>query len=288
MKKLVRLLVAVVVVLAVAVGLAWYFVDSLAKKGIEKGATYALQVQTTVDKVSLSLLNGSMTMDGLTVANPEGYETAHLIKSGRFDLQVDPGTLLSKTVHVTKFTLDGLDMNIEQKGLGKSNVSQIMENLKRFESPDAKPKDSEPSGKKVAVDEIVIENVVAHVQLLPIGGKASTVKVEVPKIVLNDVTSDNAQGVAISELTARLLPAILNAVLEKGGDIIPGDLAGTLRADVAGAVQSLGSGAAGLLKQSGGDLGKNLEEAKKNIEEAKKDIGGKLKGILGGQEKPQE
>ncbi|NLX59816.1 MAG: hypothetical protein GXY74_12090 [Phycisphaerae bacterium] len=288
MKKLLRFVLVVVAVLAVAVGAAWYFIDSLAKKGIEEGGTYALRVPTTVESVNLSLLKGSMTMDGLTVANPEGYETPHLIKSGRFDLQVDPGTVFGETVHVKGFRLNGLDLNIEQKGLGKTNVSQIMDNLKRFQGADADTAEQEPGGKKVAVDEIVIENVVAHVQLLPVGGKASTVKVEVPKIVLKDVTSDNAKGVAISELIARVLPAILNQVLQQSGGLIPDDLAGSLRTDLAGAIESLGGGAGNLFKQSGGDLGKGLEDAKKGIEDAKKDLGGALKGLLDRDKKPAE
>jgi hypothetical protein len=295
MKKLVRVLVALVVVLAVAVAVALYFVDSLAKRGIEKGATYALKAETTVDSLSLGLLRGTMTMDGLTVANPDGYETPHLLKSGRFDFQVDPGTVLGDTVRINRFHLDGLDMNIEQKGLTGSNVSQILANLKRFEGSGGAAAD-DSGGKKVAVDEIVIENVVAHVRLLPISGKASTLKVEVPKVVLNNVTSDNAKGVAISELTARLLPAILDAVLKKSGGVIPGDLLGSLRTDLAGAVESLGGGAAGLLGQSGGDLGKGLDEAtrtkideaKEGLDKAKEDLGGGLRGLLGGEKKPSQ
>jgi hypothetical protein len=72
MKKLLRVVLVVVAVLAVAIGAAWYFIDSLVKKGIEEGGTYTLQTQTTVESVNLSLLKGSMTMDGLQVANPEG------------------------------------------------------------------------------------------------------------------------------------------------------------------------------------------------------------------------
>jgi len=163
-----------------------------------------------------------------------------------------------------------------------------MDSLKRFQGAGAEKTAPESGGKKVTVDEIVIENVVAHVQLLPVGGKTSTFKVEVPKIVLRDVTSDNAKGVAVSELVARVLPAILNQVLQQSGGIIPEDLVGSLRTDLAGAVEALGGGAGNLFKQSGGDLGKGIEEAKKSVEDAKKDLGGALKGLLNRDKKTAE
>ena len=268
MKKLIKALVAIVIVVLIAAGLAWYFIDAIARTGIEKGATYALGVETTVDDLSLSLLGGTMTMDGLTVSNPEGYTTPHLVRSGRFDLKVDPGTVLKDKVVVNRFHLDGLDMNIEQKGLRQSNLSVIMGNLKRFKGPDKqepdKPKE-EPSGKKVVVDRIVIENVVAHVHLASIGSKT----VKVPRIVLENVSNDG-QGLTISELTARLLPAILAAVLEEGGDIIPDDLADALDDDLDGAVKALGGNASELVKQSARKVGNKLKDLKDIFGDKKK------------------
>ena len=270
MSKLIKALVAIVIAVLIAVGLAWYFIDAIAKTGIEKGATYALGVETTVDKLSLSLLKGTMTMDGLTVSNPEGYTTPHLIRSGRFDLKVDPGTVLKDKVVINQFHLDGLDMNIEQKGLRQSNVSVIMGNLKRLKGPDKqepeKPKE-EPSGKKVVVDRIVIENVVANIHLASMGSKT----VKVPRIELEKVSNDS-DGIAVSELTARLLPAILAAVLEEGDDVIPDDLADALDDDLDGAVEALGGNASELVKQSVRKVGQKLKE-KKN------ELGDKLKNL---------
>ena len=282
MKKLLRVLVVIVVVVVAGLAAAWLMIDSIAQAGIEKGATFALGVDTTVDKVSLSLLNGEMIIDGLTVGNPEGFETPHLMKSGRFDVRVDPATVFGDAVRVTKFELAGLDVYIEQK-VGQSNVSVIMANLKRFESPGEGKEEEAPKadrgGKKVQVDRILITDVVAHVQLLPVGGKASTLTVKVPKIELKGVTSDNAAGVAVSELTARLVPAVMAAIVEQGGDVLPKDLAKNLSEDIAGAVEAMGQGAAQLVGQTSQEIGKAVEGAAKGLGDA-------LKGILGGKKEP--
>jgi len=271
-KRMLKILVVLAVVVVAAVLAAWWQIDRIVKAGVEEGGTYALQVDTTVDTVSLSLLGGTLTMDGLEVANPAGYETPHLMRSGTFDLAVDAGSVLGDTVRVSKFEIDGLDIYIEQK-LGGSNVQAVMKNLERFQGSGGEPSEGgkapgEPAGKKVQVDRIVIRNVVAHVQLLPVAGKAATVTVEVPEIALEGVTSDNAAGVALPELVARVVPAILMAVVNKGGDVLPGDFAKDLSGSIGGAADALGKGAETLLKRTTEGIGKGLKDLFKKKDDA--------------------
>ena len=257
-KKLLKIVVAIVVLVVVAAAIGWFYIDSLAKTAIETGATYALGVKTTVDSVSLGLVAGTARIDGLTVANPEGYKTPHLVKTGRFDLTVRPGSLLEDTVEINRFVLDGLDLHIEQKLGAGTNVAKILDHLKTPGDAEPEKKPAE-GGKKVKVDRIVIRNVVAHVQVLPIGGQASTLDVKIPEIIMDDVTSDNAQGIAVSELTRRLMPAILAAVVDKGKGIIPDADLKKLGDGVVSATKALGEGAGKLVNQVGKGAGKLLE-----------------------------
>jgi uncharacterized protein involved in outer membrane biogenesis len=285
MKKWTKILVGVLIALVVLVLALFLTLDIIAKAGIEAGATYALGVQTQLDAANLSLLRGTVKLNGLTVHNPEGYQTPHLMKVGRIEVAADTRSLMSDTVKVSKFHIDGLDVNIEQKP-GTSNVAVIMGNVERLGSGDKgeKTDQKKEGGKKVQVDTIVIENVNAHVQLLPVGGKASTLNIKVDKLELKGVTSDNAAGVAIPELTARLVPAILAAIVEKGQGVIPDDLARNLTGSIAGAVQSLGSGAANLANQAG----KGLEQSLKGAGQAVKGASGALQGLLQPKKPPEE
>ena len=92
MRKLLRLVLLLVVLVAVAVGVALYYVDSLAGTGIERGATYALGVPATVHEADVGLLGGTLRVDRLTVANPEGFKTPHLVAVKRLDLGCRPGS----------------------------------------------------------------------------------------------------------------------------------------------------------------------------------------------------
>ena len=95
MKKLLRILIVLVVLVVVAAVVAVFAIDSLAKSGLETAASYALDVDTTVEDLSLSLIGGRLEMDGLRIANPPGFSSEHLMKSGQFALQLKTATLFS-------------------------------------------------------------------------------------------------------------------------------------------------------------------------------------------------
>jgi len=292
MKTLLRV-VLVLVVLLIVVGVVGYiWIDSIAKAAIEKGGTYALGVDTTVADVSLSPVGGTMKIEGLKVANPAGFQGSHLMQSGTFDLAMVAGSLLDDTIQVNKFELDGLSLSVEQT-LQKNNISVILDNLKRFESDD-EPSDKKPSepkrekdddGKKVKIDLITIRNVEATFRL-PVG---NPVTVKVPEVTVKDVTGDNAEGVAVSELIARVLPAVLAAVLEQGKGVVPGDLLNTLNGDLNGLAAAVGGQLQQLITNAQGDVRKAVaDKLGKAGDDVKKTVGGALDGLLGGKKKPEK
>lgn len=279
-KLLVRLVLAVVVLVVVAGVVGYLWLDTIAKEAVQRGGTYAMGVDTTVDKVSLRPFAGQLQMQGLNVANPKGFNGAHLMQTGTFELELVPSSLMDKTIVLKKFELDGLDMYIDQQ-MPRSNISVIMDNLKKL--GDEKPKDQKPSeGKNYRVDLITIRNVVAHVKVL--AGPELTIKI--PEIQLKNVTGDNAAGVALPVLVARILPAIVAAVLESGKGVLPPELAMALRGDVSALTAQLGGQAQQMVKGVQGEIGKTVGSVLgKDANQPKTPGGGLLDGILGGKKK---
>jgi len=260
MKKLIRRLILAVVVLLVLAGAAvWLFPDMIAKAGIERGAGYALGVKTGVDHVNLSLLKGRLTIEGLSIANPEGFSSRHAMRTGSFHLEIQPLSVLSDTVDIGRFELDGLDMNVEQT-LAGSNFKKILDNVKRLGGNEAKPQ-PKSEGKKVQVNRIVIKNVVAHFYLAGEAAGGEGVTVKVPQIELTDVSTADHKA-TVAQLAERLVPAILQAVLTKGQGVIPAGLAGDLRGQLSGL---LGGKAGELLKQIQDKPGSVFEKTAEEI-----------------------
>ncbi len=275
MKKFLLFLVALVVILAVVVGVVLFRVDSIAKAGVERGGTYALGVPTTVEGVSVSLWGGTFDMSGLQVANPQGFDAPFLMKNGAFNLAVDSGSFFSDEIVVPLIQLDGMDIHFIKKD-GKNNISPVLEHLKQFEGG-AEAQEQTGSGKKFIINKLVIKNVTAHVDVPVVGQKS----VKVPDIVLEDLTPDNAQGLLMSEIMARIFPMITAAAMQSLGDILPADLAGVLKGDLAGVADHLGGNVAALIKEPGKLLEGAAGKATEAIDKATEGLGDKLKEGIG-------
>jgi hypothetical protein len=258
MKKALKIVGILIAVLVVLLAVAWFKIDYIAKSAIESGGTSALGVKTSTDAAIISLLKGEVGVNGLTVSNPEGYKTPHFIKTGKLDVGVDLGTLIKDMIVVNRFELDDVDVNLEHGvGVGITNVQAILKNI---QGPDTAQKEpAKEGGKKIKVGRITIRHITAHVQLLPIGGTASMLNVEIPELVLDDVSSDNAGGVVVPELIKRLVPAILAAIFEKGKGAITDPDFSKLGDQLADVAKSLGPGAAKLTQQAG-DVTKQATE----------------------------
>ncbi|MDH3582679.1 MAG: hypothetical protein OER86_00510 [Phycisphaerae bacterium] len=275
--RLLKFGILIVLLIAGALGVVWWKIDSLAKSGIELGTNYALGVDTKVEDVSVSLLRGRLTVSNLTVANPVGYEQPHLFRSGLFDVRASLPSFFSDTVRIESIDLDGLDVFIERKQK-KTNISVIGEHLKKRTGGGADaPADDAPAGKSLNVGRVAIRNIVAHVQLLPIGGKASVVDVRVPELVFENLTPEGGGAVAVHELVRRLVPAVLAAILKSGEGVVPADLLDSLRGDLASVTEQLGEEAGKLIQQVTDDkLGPLLKGVDGNLKEGIEGAGKKV------------
>jgi hypothetical protein len=265
MKTVLKIVVGLVLVIIIAGVIIWWRIDAIAARLIENAGTAALKVQTTVDSVHISLLGGSATLHGLQIANPEGYKSPHLMRFDNFSTSVNGGSLFSDTIEIPSITLDGLDVNLEQKG-AQSNVKTVLNNL----DSGGKSETTEAGGssRKFKVDHVLITNTTAHVQVLPLGGQASTLNVKIDKIELNNLTSDNADGIAMNELVGRIIPAIFMAIGQKAGNL-PGDFGQVLNGDAAQTLKQLGVSPDDLVKSTG----EALKSATQKVQEAAGDKG---------------
>ena len=296
-KMLVRLVAAVVVLLLVvvvggvlAVGMA---ADSIARRGVEAGATYALGVETKLAGANVGIMSGSFDMNGLRVANPQGFKSDAFMALGSGGVSVSFGTLRREIVELPRLELADLTVNLERAD-GKANYQAIIDNLKRFESGKDKPSTGE--GKRFVIRRVDVRNVRANVSMLPVGGSLTTVQVVVPEIVLTDVGSDGS-GVTLGQVANIITKAVLASIAANAGDLLPADLVGDLTSQLGQleSLQSLGVNFAadfgqGLRNITGsiGDAAKGLEDLKKTGEDAAKQIEDAAKGIgnlLGGKKK---
>ena len=255
-----RILVGLAIVLAIVVGGASVYLDGILKGAVERGATAALGVETTIGSVSLGLLAGELRLSDLEVANPEGFEGPHIMKLRSGHVSVSIPSLLSNTIEVEDLTLEGLEVVLEHSGR-RTNYEVLIGNLEARESQPASSGSAESVGPDVLVREILIRDTTAKVALL----LGTTYSVEIPEIRLTDVGTAG-RGVPLSAVIGTVTKAVLTSVAKSSG--------------LAGAVtQQLRTGLRKL-----GPIGSRSADAEETIESGAKKLLDGARGLFGGKD----
>lgn len=303
-KILISLVVLLVIVVAVGAVLVFNSIDTIAKRVIEEGGTYATGVTTTVDKADVGVFAGTFEMSGLNIANPSGYKSPHFLNMGDASVAVSYSTLKQDVVTLPMLTLKDIDVYLDKSG-GKANYQAILDNLKRFESNDkpSQPAPTKEGGKKFVIDLVTIDGVDVHLAGIPgVSQAIGDVAVTVPKIELKGVGSQDG-GMTMPELINLIVKAVLTASVDAGGGIIPADVLGDLQGqlaqlkdlgalgiDISGGISGIGKQVQekaqeqvqGAVDEAKDKLEETTDEAKKKVEDATNDAKDKLKGLLGG------
>ena len=129
MKKfLVRGFIGIVALIVIVILLVMFFINSIAKSAITTAGSSTLGVDTSLDSISIGLLSGHSSIDGLAVANPKGFDGDFLdLSEGVLDVNLS--SLLGDVIEVKQVGLDGLQIQFIQK-IDGSNVNKILDNVK--------------------------------------------------------------------------------------------------------------------------------------------------------------
>lgn len=290
-KKLVGLVFVLVALCIVAVVVAFYSIDTIAKRAIESGGTYALGVPTTVKSASVGILGGTFSMSGLNVANPSGFGTSPFLSLGDAGVAVSFASLREPVAVLPRLSLDNLNVSLEKKG-GTANYNVILDNLKKLSSGSSSSKPSGGSDKKFVIQELSLKNIKVGVDLL--GGPAAIgnlAKVTIPidEVKLENVgqtgTGVGGTGVTMEQLTSIIVQAVLKAAADKGGGILPAEILGELQGGLAnlGDLDKIGMKVLAdpkmLEKLGAGQATQAIEQGKKAVDDAAKKVTDLIPGL---------
>ncbi len=247
-------LLLIALILATGFGLLTYvYFGQLIRRGVEAAGSAALGTSVTVESASLSPITGRGSLQGLSIANVEGYEAPYAIALGSLDFAVSLPSLLSDVIEITRIEVTDAQVNYETRVV-TDNIRALLDNLPSATaapvveaSPDATP------GKRVIIRELLIHDpqVTLYTQL-------ARAPIPLPDLRLQDIGQEQ-EAATVPEAARDILAALSNAILTAG---IPDmrtvldstgqqlrDGASAVGDAVGGAVQSLGSGLRGLFNR---------------------------------------
>ena len=287
MKKLLRLLLAFALLVVVALVAAVLFVDSLTRQAVERGATYALGVETKLEEASIGLFSGTFTLGGLTVANPPGFAEEHFFVLRSAELVLPLSHLRRERIEIPALELTGITLDLERNKEG-TNYAAILANLERFQSgssgSSAEGGTESGGGKVFHLGELLLRDIRATVQLVPAAGDLTRVQLAIPEVRVQGLASD----LTLSQLCALVVRTVVDAAVRQGADTLPrelledlrgrsGDLEASARAQLEAQAGALEESVSGKLLEGAAKLGPEAEAAAKQASDA---LGDKLDGLL--------
>ncbi len=211
-------LLAIGLAVALPAAGAFLYADELTRRAIERGGRDALGVDLSLSFVRLGLLGGGIQIEGLSVANPPGFEQTDLLRVGHVQMGVALPALLADRVLVPSLDLTDVSVDLERRGMS-TNYGRVLDHLRRADGVGGSS--SAEDDDLVVIREVRIRNVEADVRVLPElgaipGAQTATgledVRLDIPEIVLRNVRSKGNATALVTRLTGLIAAAVLDSV----------------------------------------------------------------------------
>ena len=275
MKKLLFRGFLVIVVLVLVGLVALYFsLNSIIKDQVQTQGTQATGVQTDLQSVNLNPFGGKLSLNELTLHNPEGFSDAKIFSLGEADVNVKLSSLLADEIVVPNVDLDGATILIELDGLNL-NTLKLLENIQgsgegddageEGQSPEPAP-DGDTRGYVINNLNITNTKLVGRVSVP--GGIEQDID-----LTLADINKTDVRGVELSDVIAFAVETILINASREVTAVVPN-------------LEQLGGQVESIANDVLGDVGGRIDQAVPGAGEAVKNAAGKevgkaLEGIFG-------
>lgn len=214
MKKLWFLLAGLFVGFFILIGLAYFFLGSLIKKGIETLGPQMTQTSVGVGLVSISPFSGRAGISRFNLGNPEGFKSPAAIKFQKFQIVLQPNSLLKDIVQIQNILIVKPEIWYETISKG-NNIERIQKNVEQFQtkllgtSKSTNSSSSSSPTKKFFIQNILIQDATVHWSPQILGEKNITLSL--PEIRLQNFGTEK-EGMALSQVISKVLGGLISGI----------------------------------------------------------------------------
>lgn len=262
----------VVVVLIAAVAYYLYSsLDTLIQAAVEKYGSEITQAEVTLDGVELDLVSGRGALRGLTVGNPEGFETPSAFELGAISIELDIGTIASDAIVIKKIVIDKPGVTYELSGDG-NNIDAIRNNVDAYMAKHGLAKGGgeaekeQDEGPKLIIENLYVRDGTVSVSATILKGKSMTAPL--PDIHLKDIGKEEG-GASPGEVVERVMTSLGDGASKAVGGLGVGKTLDSLKQSLGGVTEGVGKSVGEATKSVGEEIGSGAKKA-----------GEKLKGLF--------
>lgn len=194
------LLLLVVVVVAGSI----FYIDKVVKVAVEQVGPEVTGTPVELSDVSLSLLDGNGSLQGLSIGNPEGFSSPTVFQLDDISISLDKESLLSDVVIIHSIDIVAPKVTYET-GSNGSNIAALQENIERLTGSGSAESTSTESTRKVIIERLSVTQGNIEVVHPLLGDKPMAVGL--PDIVMTDIGA-KSNGATVAEVAEQLLEAL--------------------------------------------------------------------------------
>lgn len=206
-----KVIVGLFLLLVIAIGAVSYYVfanlDAIVEAAIEKFGSEATKTTVSVDKVKISLKEGSGAIYGLTVANPGGFSDPNVFSLGEISTKIDYDSVSREIIIIDDITVLAPQVFFEMNKDKQTNLNELKKNLmsgqKQASKPAAKEADKSTSGKpvKMIIRRVKFADGDINATVVPLNNKKY--KLKLPALVLTNLGEPN--GASPEEIANQII-----------------------------------------------------------------------------------
>jgi uncharacterized protein involved in outer membrane biogenesis len=206
-----------ILVIAGAVLFVLTRLDYIVKIAIEKYGSRATGTAIRVESVRIRLRQGSAAIQGLTIANPDGFETPHAFSLGETGVKIDVRSITKEVKIIDEILVRAPEIFVETNAARSVNLNELKKNLEKAAPPDksstAKKKGEKGPEPKLIIRRILFSEGAVHVKIASGGGRQYELRL--PSVEMTNL--GGSQGATPDQLTRQILGELSRRALGAAG-----------------------------------------------------------------------
>lgn len=199
-------------VMVVAGALVWYVfsnLDAIVKRTVERVGSETTGTAVTLDGVRISLRSTEGALDGLRIANPDGFRSINAFEFDEILMNLDVSSLRSDEIVVREVHVQGARLTFEQQG-DRNNLRTLLDNVERAAEEESSGGDAAEDETRMVIEEFVLSRsavTLIHDRL------EEDLSFELPEIRLTDIGRVGA-GETVESAAKQILEPVLEQTMD--------------------------------------------------------------------------
>lgn len=221
-------IVIIVVGLALAIFGVFAFLitnlDDIVAKVIESEGSKVTGTQVSVSGVSIHLKEGTGTINGLTIASPEGFDPAHTFKLEGVTMDLDLGTLRDDVIVINEIRVSDPRVTAQILKDASSNIQALQKHVDQYATSKggggSGGADAPATDKRLRIKRFAFDGGRVELDATALGDKEVRA-VDLPAFTINDIggaagaTPDAVAKAVLAALTRQAIETVAKSGIEQ-------------------------------------------------------------------------